>query len=239
MPESIRTNPAPLHLIRSAALSGIFPLAHRCSKPEFMFVASNIDCHRGKTRVLSGVSFSLSAGDCLIVQGPNGSGKTTLLRTLAGLSAPGAGTLAANMDEIVYCGHLDAVKPQLTVQENLTFWQDVYQLAPPNVPDIFEFEDLLERPAATLSAGQSRRLGLARMLVSGRSIWLLDEPTKALDSHYTDLFVNLLQDHCKNGGIAVLSSHLTLNIPGAKILNVAQFAAFDTFEEDPFLEGFI
>lgn len=206
-----------------------------------MFTVTNLQCQRGQRRVLSGVTFTLSAGDCLMLRGPNGAGKTTLLRTLAGLSPAPHGTLSTTPDDVVYTGHLDAVKPQLTVAENLSFWQGIYNTAQTNTLDRFDLSDLADRPAATLSAGQKRRLGLARLHISGRKIWLLDEPTTALDTSHVARFTTILQDHCTSGGIAIVSTHLDLALPHAKTLNVADFAATtDTTEEnsaDPFLQG--
>lgn len=206
-----------------------------------MMTVTDLDCLRGQKRVLSGVSFSLAAGDCLILRGPNGAGKTTLLRTLAGLSPAPRGTVSATPDDLVYTGHLDAVKPQLTVTENLTFWQGIYQNAPADTLARFDLHELAERPAATLSAGQKRRLGLARLHVSGRRIWLLDEPTTALDADHVARFTAILTDHCSSGGIAIVSTHLDLDLSRAQTLNVADFAAPNgngsSTSDDPFLQG--
>lgn len=202
-----------------------------------MFTATNLACSRGQFRVLSGVSFSLSPGDCLILRGPNGSGKTTLLRTLAGLSPPSDGTLSAATEDVVYSGHLDAIKPQLTVDENLAFWQDIYHAKDTQTRHVFDLTELAHRPAATLSAGQKRRLGLARLHISGRKIWVLDEPTTALDADHVAAFTRILKHHCASGGIAVVSTHLDLALPAAKTLDVAQFAARAAPQTDPFLQG--
>lgn len=204
-----------------------------------MFTVTNLACLRGQRRVLSGVSFSLTAGDCLILRGPNGAGKTTLLRTLAGLSPAPRGSLSTAAEGVVYTGHLDAVKPQLSVAENLSFWQGIYNTTQTGTLDRFDLADLADKPAATLSAGQKRRLGLARLHISGRKIWLLDEPTTALDTGHVARFTAVLQDHCANGGIAIVSTHLDLALPYAKTLNVADFAAKPDAPEsaDPFLQG--
>ncbi|WGI20230.1 heme ABC exporter ATP-binding protein CcmA [Amylibacter sp. IMCC11727] len=202
-----------------------------------MFHVQNIDAQRGTRRVLTNVSFSLNAGACLFLRGPNGSGKTTLLRTLAGLTPPSAGTINVNPDEIVYTAHLDAVKPQLTVAENIAFWHAVYQTKQTDTLTRFNLSDLAQRDGATLSAGQKRRLGLARLHISGCKIWLLDEPTTALDANHVAQFAQILTDHCSAGGIAVVSTHLDLPIPHAQTLNVAAFGAEDISANDPFLEG--
>ena len=201
-----------------------------------MFAVQNIDAQRGTRCVLSNVSFTLDAGACLFLRGPNGSGKTTLLRTLAGLTPPSAGSINVNPDEIVYTAHLDAVKPQLTVAENIAFWHAVYQTGQTDTLTRFNLSDLAQRDGATLSAGQKRRLGLARLHISGCKIWLLDEPTTALDADHVAQFAQILTDHCVAGGIAVVSTHLDLPIAHAQTLNVADYAP-QTDTHDPFLEG--
>ena len=202
-----------------------------------MFTVENITALRGPRRVLENVSFSLNAGDCLILRGPNGSGKTTLLRTLAGLSPPSAGAINVNPEDIVYTAHLDAVKPQLTVAENIAFWHGIYQTAQTDTLARFNLTDLAQRDAATLSAGQKRRLGLARLHISGCKIWLLDEPTTALDAEHVATFAQIFTDHCASGGIAVVSTHLELPLPNAQTLDIAQFTPSAAAHSDPFLEG--
>ena len=202
-----------------------------------MFTATTIDALRGPRLVLANVSFSLDAGACLILRGPNGSGKTTLLRTLAGLTPYSTGSISVNPEDVVYTAHLDAVKPQLTVAENIAFWHGIYQTSQTDTLDRFNLTDLAQRDAATLSAGQKRRLGLSRLHISGCKIWLLDEPTTALDADHVAQFAQILNDHCESGGIAVVSTHLDLPLPHAQTLNVAQFAPNADAHSDPFLEG--
>ncbi len=200
--------------------------------------ASKICCTRGVRQVLQDVSFNLASGDCLILRGPNGVGKSTLLRVLAGLSQATTGKLDLDPDDVAYSGHLDAVKFQLTVAENLSFWAGVYGT---NMTDEviknFGLKPLKNRLAANLSAGQKRRLGLARMTLSGRKIWLMDEPTTSLDAQHTTLIAQSISAHCASGGIAILSTHLDLDIACAKILNLAQFAPNRTTDTSVFLEG--
>lgn len=199
---------------------------------------TNINCTRGLRQVLEGVSFSLTPGNCLILRGPNGIGKSTLLRLLAGLGPVASGTLDLNPDEIAYSGHLDAVKSQLTVQENLAFWAGVYGTdQTTKVITRFDLTDLKDRLAANLSAGQKRRLGLARMALSGRNIWLMDEPTTSLDIEHTKLIAQSISDHCAGGGIAILSTHLDLDIPTAQTLDLTQFIPTKTTDTSIFLEG--
>lgn len=200
--------------------------------------ATNICCTRGARQVLQDVSFSLSAKDCLILRGPNGVGKSTLLRVLAGLGQPASGTLELDHDDVAYSGHLDAVKFQLTVAENLSFWAGVYGTdTAAAVIDRFGLNQLADRPAANLSAGQKRRLGLARLTLSNRKIWLMDEPTTSLDAEHTQLIARSISEHCGQGGIAVLSTHLDLDIPTAKTLDLTRFVPTKQNDTSIFLEG--
>ena len=138
---------------------------------------SDLACARGGLTVLQGVTFSLSAGQVLVLRGPNGSGKTTLLRTLAGLQPAVAGQIKAPPEAFAYAAHADGLKPTLSVAENLSFWASVYGTYDIEAAlEAFELGPLRDRDAQNLSAGQKRRLGLARLLVTGRPIWMLDEP---------------------------------------------------------------
>jgi heme exporter protein A len=175
---------------------------------------SNVACVRGGRTVLSGVTFDVTAGQALILKGPNGVGKTTLLRTLAGLQDPVAGTIEFPEDTAAYASHADGVKTQLSVEENLSFWAQVYdQTVEDWVYDAFDLTDLRHRLAGTLSAGQKRRLGLARLGVIGRDVLFLDEPTVSLDGFSVKLFADFLQNrHLANGGIAVIATHIDLKL---------------------------
>lgn len=180
---------------------------------------------RGGIAVLEGLNFTLNPGQALILRGPNGSGKTTLLRTLAGLQPPMRGRIDGADDAIAYAGHADGIKPTLSVRENLTFWARVF-----GASDItaalraFNLEDLQERPAGLLSAGQKRRLGLSRLLVTGRSIWVLDEPTVSLDVASVALFGDVVRAHLDSGGSAIIATHVDLGLD-AGVLEVAPFRA--------------
>jgi len=143
----------------------------------------NLSVARGGVSVLQGVSFTLAPGHALILRGPNGVGKTTLLRVLAGLQPAVAGEVSVPPESLAYGAHADGIKTTLTVRENLAFWAEVYGtggVAPAIAA--MDLGALAERRAGELSAGQKRRLGLARMLVTGRAVWLLDEPTVSLDA---------------------------------------------------------
>ena len=181
---------------------------------------------RGGMPVLAGVSFELAAGQALILRGPNGVGKTTLLRTIAGLQPTLSGEVMGAEDQIAYAAHSDGLKAMLSVRENLTFWAEVFgQSDIEPALEAFDLNDLAERLAGTLSAGQKRRLGLARLLVTARPIWVLDEPTVSLDTASVDMFGRAVRTHLQNGGIALIATHIDLGLTDAKVLDVTPFIA--------------
>lgn len=180
---------------------------------------------RGGIPVLTAVSFVLKGGRALVLRGPNGAGKTTLLRTIAGLQPALLGTIDGADDTIAYAAHSDGLKGMLSVRENLTFWAEVF-----GAPDIdaaiaaFALDDLQDRFAGTLSAGQKRRLGLARLLVTGRPIWVLDEPTVSLDKDAVAMFAAAVRQHLKTGGSALIATHIDLGLD-ADVLDITPFRA--------------
>ena len=186
---------------------------------------TDLACARGGLTVLEGVSFDLRAGEAVILRGPNGSGKTTLLRTLAGLQPAVAGGFAGAGEEVAYSGHADGLKGTLSVAENLTFWAGLFR-GPDIEPalEAFDLVDLRDRAAQSLSAGQKRRLGLARLLVTGRPLWLLDEPTVSLDAASVQMFADAVRSHLGRGGAAVIATHIDLGLEG-RVLDVAPFKA--------------
>ena len=196
---------------------------------------TDLTCARGGMTVLAGIDFTLLPGHALILQGPNGIGKTTVLRTIAGLQPAQSGQITAPADSMAYAAHADGIKPTLTVRENLSFWAAIFgkrdiamALAAMNLTAI------ADRPAATLSAGQKRRLGLARLLVTGRAIWLLDEPTVSLDAASTALFVAMITRHLGQGGAALIASHIDLGLQKAAALDLTAFASRDRLQTSPF-----
>ena len=186
---------------------------------------TDIAVARGGVPVLSGVSFTLEAGNALILRGPNGSGKTTLLRTIAGLQTALTGEMDGAVDTVAYAGHADGLKSMLSVAENLQFWAAVYgqrDIAP--ALEAYALAPLADRLTGTLSAGQKRRAGLARLMVTGRPIWILDEPTVSLDTDAVTMFADAVRMHLGTGGMALLATHIDLGID-AQVLDVTPLRA--------------
>ena len=190
-----------------------------------MLHVSNLSVARGGITLLCGVGFALNAGQILVLRGANGLGKTSLLRCIAGLQNPVEGQITAP-ETVAYSGHADGLKGQMTVLENLAFWSSIYHGPSPEVAlDAYDLHALADRPAANLSAGQKRRLGLARMQVSGCALWVMDEPTVSLDADNVALFRAALDRHVQSGGAAVITTHIDLAIASARLLDLTRFKA--------------
>ena len=194
-------------------------------------------CIRGERPVFSGVSFRLERGGALALVGPNGSGKSSLLRILAGLLKRAGGTLswdgvpvdddwAAHRGRLHYVGHLDAVKPALTVAENLDGWAHFRGAvrAAPGALETLGIEDLADVPGRFLSAGQKRRLALARVVATPAPLWLLDEPTVTLDADATARVDAMIAAHLADGGMAIVATHGELALDGARSLDLGSYA---------------
>lgn len=185
---------------------------------------SSVACMRGGLSILENVSFELDSGQALILRGPNGSGKTTLLRCIAGLQPPAEGSVEADPDSIAYAAHADGIKGTLSVAENLEFWAGLFGTGTIDAALTgFDLSTLRHRRAQALSAGQKRRLGLARLLVTGRPVWALDEPTVSLDRDAVALFAGVVRAHLDGGGAALIATHIDLGL-SAETLDVSQFA---------------
>lgn len=199
--------------------------------------ARKLTCQRGGRTVVSGIDFGIGAGRSLRVTGPNGSGKSTLLRVLAGLAPPESGEIRwhgepvaeepeAHRSRVLYVGHQDAVKPWLSPRENLAFWGRLYPGHDPRSIDTaldhFGIAKAADLPARFLSAGQRRRLSLSRLGVVPATIWLLDEPSTALDADGTRALEAAIEAHCQVDGIVVAATHTALALPRATDLDLAR-----------------
>jgi heme exporter protein A len=198
-------------------------------------VAEDLVIERGGRRVIDGLSFAVAAGEAFVLTGANGAGKTTLLRTLAGYLRPLHGSVRLEggdreltlAEQAHVVGHANAIKSSLTVTENLAFWSEYLDGGTASRERIeaallfFGLDDLGEFPAAYLSAGQKRRLGLARLLAADRSVWLLDEPTASLDSASSERLVAAVNAHTRGGGMAIIATHLPLALESARTFELA------------------
>ncbi|PWC75508.1 heme ABC exporter ATP-binding protein CcmA [Azospirillum sp. TSH64] len=207
-----------------------------------VFAGSELTCLRGDRLVFTGLEFRIAPGGALVLLGPNGSGKSSLLRVMAGLLKPLRGTLGwdgvsvaddpdAHRAKVQYVGHLDAVKPVLTAAENLAFWAALAGAADPAANaraalDRLGVPHIAGVPGRYLSAGQKRRLNLARLLAAPATLWLLDEPTVALDRAAIALFEGLIAEHRAQGGMVVLSTHTDIATPGGEELHLDEFTPY-------------
>lgn len=192
---------------------------------------------RGGVPLLHNVNLAVAAGQAVALSGPNGLGKTTLLRTVAGLQPALSGQGLPDPEIVAYAAHSDGVKATLSVEENLRFWARVYRGR--DVEDAiraFDLGGLRDRLGGTLSAGQKRRCGLARLVLSGRPLWLLDEPTVSLDGTAQGMLADAVAGHLSEGGMAILTSHVPLPMETARLdltpfKATAQAATLEAFGE--------
>ncbi|HLN23097.1 MAG TPA: heme ABC exporter ATP-binding protein CcmA [Patescibacteria group bacterium] len=207
--------------------------------PTATFSAENLACVRGERVVFAQMDFRLSSGEAVLLLGPNGSGKSSLLRLLAGLLKPASGHLLwdgtpvlddreAHAARIHYVGHHDAIKPVLSVLENLRFWARLHDPKSGDATAQAALETmglwrLAEVPGKLLSAGQKRRLNLARLLAAPAPVWLLDEPTVALDRASVKVLEGVMAEHRAAGGMVVLSTHADVDLPGAREMHLDDY----------------
>ena len=202
-----------------------------------MLEAQKLAARRGFATLFSGLSFRVNEGEALVVSGANGTGKTTLLRIIAGLTTPATGTLKWNGEAVepldrdfrrvvAYAGHLPALKDDLTAEENLASLlmldgEAVTRDTLRRALDDVALSRQQSLPARVLSQGQRRRIGLARLALMPRPLWILDEPTTALDASGVELLGRVLAQHLSDGGILVAATHAALGLPAARVKSVA------------------
>jgi heme exporter protein A len=205
--------------------------------------ASDLACRRGGRDVFDGVSFSVASGESLTIQGRNGAGKSSLLRMVAGLVRIAAGNLALEGgdpeltvgEQAHYLGHQDALKSSLSVAENLRFWSAFLGPAATDAKEPLAavgLDTLADLPAAYLSAGQRRRLSIARLLAVKRPLWLLDEPTSTLDAAAQARLGEIMQAHLAGGGIILAATHSALGFDGARELRLDHASARQSQAEE-------
>jgi heme exporter protein A len=244
-------SPRPVAARLRISLAGAAFFAAPVSAAAPDLVAEGLACRRGERLVFADLSFRLGAGGALLLGGSNGSGKTSLLRLVATLIEPAAGRLlwgdepiasdsAGHRARLAHVGHLDAVKPALSPRETLRFWAALRGLEParsaPLVADAlaaFALEAVADWPCRWLSAGQRRRLALARLIAAPAPIWLLDEPTTALDRDNQTRLEAAIAAHRAAGGRVLLATHLPLALDAAQSLALDDFAA-GAVELDPY-----
>lgn len=202
--------------------------------------AENLVVMRGGRRVIDGLSFSLGRGEALVLKGPNGSGKTTLIRAIAGFLGCAEGRIELEggendrslAEQCHYIGHTNGIKANLTVAENALFWArylggeaDGGERAQQAL-ERFRIASLAAIPAGYLSAGQKRRLGLARLALAPRPIWLLDEPTVSLDTTSAAILATAVNEHVASGGLCLAATHLPLGLQDARELDLGAGGTF-------------
>ena len=193
--------------------------------------AADLACHRGGRDVFAGLSFAVASGEILSVTGRNGAGKSSLLRTIVGLVRVAHGSLSLEggdpeltvAEQAHYLGHQDALKPSLSVAENLQFWAGFLGTKAVDIRPALQtvgLDGLADLPAAYLSAGQRRRLSIARLLAVKRPIWLLDEPTSTLDTAAQERLAAVMRTHLAEGGLILAATHGSLGLEGARELRI-------------------
>jgi heme exporter protein A len=204
-------------------------------------LAENLSARRGEDLIFTDISFTLGAGESLVLTGRNGSGKSTLLRVVAGLLHPETGRVTwvsesaesgmRAAEACHYLGHRNAMKAELSVFENLSFWKEFFGdvegskgISPGEAAETVGLGGIIHLPFGYLSAGQQRRMAFAKLLVAYRPVWILDEPTAALDVNAESMFTALINAHLSGGGIVLAATHQPLGLGNARELKMAGFA---------------
>ncbi|MBP2562749.1 heme exporter protein A [Neorhizobium galegae] len=204
-------------------------------------LAENLGARRGEDLIFTDISFALGAGESLVLTGRNGSGKSTLLRVVAGLLHPETGRVTwvsesaesgmRAAEACHYLGHRNAMKAELSVFENLSFWKEFFGdveggkgISPGEAAETVGLGGIIHLPFGYLSAGQQRRMAFAKLLVAYRPVWILDEPTAALDVNAESIFTALINAHLSGGGIVLAATHQPLGLENARELKMAGFA---------------
>ena len=214
-------------------------------------ILDNLACRSAGRLVFHDLCFRVGAGQAAALRGPNGVGKSTLLRQLSGLIPVVGGDARLGdislvgdrqgfQERVAYAGHLDAVKPALSIGENLTHWAGIHgndRARAEAALARFGLDAIAARPAAQCSAGQKRRLGLARLLVADRPLWLLDEPTVSLDADAAALVADLVREHIASGGMALIATHVELGLGDIPTLEMTPPGVDAHHQDDPFLAG--
>ena len=213
--------------------------------PDSSFEGRDLVCERGERRVFEGLSFKLRPGGALILNGPNGSGKSSLLRLCAGLMTPAGGALLRDGRKVSddpdghraslhYAGHANALKPVMTVAENIAFWASLY--GDSSLLDralaTFDLQALKDLPARYLSSGQQHRTALARLVAVPQPLWLLDEPAVGLDAAAVAALTRLIAEHRSEGGMVMVSTHTDLGLASAEIIRLDDFPARRHYGEE-------
>lgn len=203
--------------------------------------AENLSARRGEDLIFKDISFVLDRGESLVLTGRNGSGKSTLLRTVAGLLRPESGRVVWQSESADpgmraaeachYLGHRNAMKSEMTVSENLSFWKEFlgdfsggHGMSVCEAAQSVGLGGIVHLPFGYLSAGQQRRMAFAKLLVAWRPVWILDEPTAALDVSAEEVFTGLIKEHLAAGGIALAATHQPLGLENARELRMTGFA---------------
>ena len=201
-------------------------MKHTESKNECSVVtATDISCSCQGRVILKDLSFQISSGAFLAFTGPNGVGKTTLLKTLCGLSQLPAGNISIPLEECIFLGHENGLKPELTTKENLQFWTRIFgHKIPVKAHSTFNINYLMNRQARHMSWGQKRKVALASAMFTRRKIWIFDEPTNGLDYSSVEEFSNLANNHCQRGGIVITATHGSFHSDICRYIELSEYS---------------